>query len=275
MSVITSVVFTVLGGLVAGGVGYFATIVSLREQRKQRHLEDHKNNLKDVSKALDQIWEDVWPFVYGADYLKLPQSPFGNAKRVANLEIKNEPIVMELSNPFSGDDRTIQVGIDSILYDDIPSHFPELHELLEKTEREVKENGTEILRLLNSLSGNIYEKLVDSNIEFPYWDGSKTVSKKFADLRNETIETEYAGDMFLMVIGEDEDNWPKQVKWLKDNNVFDELWSLGEEIGNEFGQNLNRLLGLHDRLSPLIEETKEEINKIELTTRLKGGCRYL
>ena len=78
-----------------------------------------------------------------------------------------------------------------------------------------------------------------------------------------------------MVIGEDEDNWPKQVNWLKDNNVFDEIRSLGEEIGNEFGQNLNRLLELHDGLSPLIEETKEEINKIELTTRLKGGCRYL
>ena len=80
MSVITSVVFTVLGGLVAGGVGYFATMVSLREQRKQRHLEDHKNNLKAVSKALDQIWEDIWPFVYGADYLKLPKSPLRECK---------------------------------------------------------------------------------------------------------------------------------------------------------------------------------------------------
>ena len=39
MSLITSVIFTVLGGLVAGGVGYIAAVISLREQRKQKHLE--------------------------------------------------------------------------------------------------------------------------------------------------------------------------------------------------------------------------------------------
>ena len=275
MSIITSVVFTVIGGLVAGGVGYFATIVGLREQRKQRHLEYHKKNLKVVSKALDQIWKDVWPFVYGAEDLKLPKTPFGNEKWVANLEIKNEPIAMELSNPFSGDNHTIQVGIDSILYDDIPAHFLDLHKLLEETEQEVKENGVQILRLLNSLSANIYEKLEGSNIEFPYRDGNKTVSKKFADLKNEVIETDYAGDIFLMVIVEDENNWSNKVRWLKYNNVYDEIRRLGEEIGNEFGENLNRLSGLHGRLLQRINETKEEINKIELTTRLKGRCRYL
>ena len=116
MSIITSVIFTVIGGLVAGGVGYFATIVSLREQRKQKHLEEHKNNLNAVSKALDQIWGEVWPFGYGADKLKLPRPLFGNAKWVANLEIKKVPIAMELSNPFSDENRTIQVGIDPILY---------------------------------------------------------------------------------------------------------------------------------------------------------------
>ena len=123
MSLTTSVIFTVIGGLVAGGVGYIATVVSLREQRKMRHLEDHKNNLKAVYEALDQLWREVWPFVYGSESLKLPKPTFGNAKRVETLEIKNEPIAMEPSNQFSRDNSTIQVRVDSILYDDIIAHF--------------------------------------------------------------------------------------------------------------------------------------------------------
>jgi hypothetical protein len=275
MSLIISVIFTIIGGLVAGGVGYFATIVSLRERRKQRHLEDHKNNLKAVSKALDQIWSEVWPFVFGAEDLKLSRPPFGNTKWVTNLEIKKVPIAMELPNPFSGDNRTIQLGIDPILYDDIVAHFSALYQYLDKTEQEVKETGSKILKLLNLLSTHIYEKLESSNIDFPYWDGNKTISKKFTDLKNEVIETDYAGDIFLMVIGEDEDNWPNKVRWLKSNNVYGEIRRLGEEIGNEFGNDLNKLRDLHDLTFQHINGTKEEINKIELTTRLKGRCRYL
>lgn len=275
MSIITSVIFTVIGGLVAGGVGYLATIVSLREQRKQKHLEEHKNNLKAVSKALDQIWGEVWPFVFGAEDLKLSRPPFGNTKRIENLEIKREPIAMELSNPFSDDKRTIQVGIDPILYDDIPAHFPELHKLLEETELEVRKNCKQILTLLNSLSANIYDKLACSDMDFPYWDGNKTISRKFTDLKNEAIETDYAGDIFLMVLGEDEDDWPNKVRWLKSNNVYNEIRRLGEETGNEFGNDLNKLRDLHNLTFKHINGTREEINKIELTTRLKGRCRFL
>ena len=80
MSLIVSVIFTIIGGLVAGGVGYFATIVSLKEQRKERHLEGHKTNLKAVSKALDQVFAEAWIFVSGSDQLKLPEPQFGNEK---------------------------------------------------------------------------------------------------------------------------------------------------------------------------------------------------
>ncbi|MGP6294324.1 hypothetical protein [Caldiplasma sukawensis] len=275
ISLIESAVFTILGGLVAGGVGYLANIISLREQRKQKHLEDHKKNLKALSKALDQLWSEVWPFVYGAEDLKLPKPPFGNEKRVQNIDIKTEPIAMEIPNPSSNDSRVIQVGIDEILYDDIPVHFPELHKLLEKTELDVKENGKEILKLLNSLSANIYEKLVGSEIDFPYWDGNKTVFKKFRDLKNEILETDFAGSVFLMVLGEDEGNWPRKVGRLKNNRVYDELKNLSEAVKIQFGDELDHLRWLHDKIFNLIHETKEEIERNNLATRLNGRCRYL
>ena len=179
MSFIISAIFTVLGGLAAGGVGYLATMVGMREQRKQRHLEEHKTNLKAVSEALDKVFGEVWMFVYGADNLKLPKSPFGNERRVSSIQIKNEPINIVLSDPFSNDSQKVQVGINAALYDDIPAHFTELHKLLVETDLEVKGNGISILRLLNTLSTNIYEELKSSEIDFPYWTGNKTELKKF------------------------------------------------------------------------------------------------
>ena len=277
MSSITSAIFTIIGGLIAGGIGYTATIVSIREHRKERHLEEHKNNLKNISKALDRIFEEVWIFVGGADLLKVPRPPFGNEKWVANVEIKKVSFIMDMPGSFSGDSRTVplQVGINNELYDDINAHFQLLDKLLRETEQEVKKNGKRLLELLNSLSSLTYKKMGESDINFPYWDGSKTVLKKFSDLKVDVIEQDYAGSIFLMVVGEDEDNWPNKVRWLRNNNVYDELKRLSGEIKKEFGDNLDQLLGLRGKLVQLINETKEEINRVELTTRLKGRCRYL
>lgn len=275
MSLITSVIFTVLGGLVAGGVGYIAAVISLREQRKQKHLEEHKNNLKAVYEALDQLWREVWPFVYGSEWLKLPKPTFGNAKRVETLEIKNEPIAMEPSSQFSRDNSTIQVRVDSILYDDIIAHFTNLHQYLDETEREVREKGSQILKLLNLISANIYEKLESSNFDFPYVNGNETKTKKFINLNNEAIETDYAGDIFLWVIGDDEDNWPNKVGFLKSNNFYNKLKQLAKEIETEFVEDLNQLRELRDQIFRNINEAKEEIDKIEHTTKLKGRCMYI
>lgn len=275
ISLIESAAFTIIGGLVAGVVGYFATIISLREQRKQRHLKEHKSNLKSVSKVLDQISADVWMFVYGDDNLKLPKPPFGNEKWVAKVEIKKEPIAMNLPATFSEYSHVVQVGINTALYEYISSHFQSLSRLLHLTEREVRANGTRVLSLLNSLSSLIYENMNKSKIDFPYWDGNKTVFKKFWELKNEVFETDFAGSVFLMVLGEDEDNWPTKVGWLKNNHVYDELKKLADIVKMQFEDELDHLRVLHGRIFQLINETKNEIEKIDLTTRLKGRCRYL
>lgn len=275
MNLITSVFFTIIGGLVAGVIGYFATIVSLREQRKQRHLDEHKNNLKAVKKALDQVLAEAWLFVSGTDQLKLPKPQFGDEKSIANIEIMSEPIIMDISNPFSGGPPIVQFGINTKLYDDIPAHFPHLYKLLKQTEQEVRDKGPVALRLLNELSSLIYRKMEMSGIDFPYSDGSRILFKKFRDLNNGMVETDYAGSIFLMVLDQEEDSWPNKARWLKINNIYEVLNELAEEIRKEFGDNLNQLLELRNNISRQIEETKEEIERINLTTRLRGRCQYL
>ena len=271
-----SVVFTILGGLVAGLVGYVATMVSLREQRKQRHLEEHKENLRSVSKAIDQIVGEVWIFVFGTGELKLPRPTFGNERRVKHIQIKNEPIQFEVGSQFSENGHVIQVGIDTILYDDITKHFPLLSKLLAKTETEVRKNGIKIIQLLNSLSEKIYEKLGTSNIEFPSWIKTVPESKiKFSELNNESIESNYAGSLFLMVIGEDEENWPSKLRNLRYYGLYDEFKRCSNEIRGDFSSESTNLIDLYRQLNSIVETTKKEIDEIEHTTKLKGKCKYV
>ena len=275
MSLIETVVLTVLGGFVAGLVGYIGTIAYLKEERKKVHLKEHKRNLETVSKVLDGIFKDIWIFVERPDDLTLRRSPFGNEKLVASIDIKNEPIPAEIANPFSGNRSVAQVGLDIILYEDISPHFPLLFKLLNKTEQEARNSGVKILRLLNSLSDLIYKKLDACDLDFPYLNGSNTEFKKFRDLRNEIYKQDYASSVFLFVIGEDEDHWPNRCGRLKRYNIYDSLKKLAEEIRDEFGEDLEQLLALRDTLNKYINECKEEINKIEHTTKFKGKCSYL
>ena len=145
---------------------------------------------------------------------------------------------------------------------------------MQKTEGEVRNNGTQILSLLNSLSEIIYKKLENSDFDFPL-DGNKTVTRKFIDLKNSALESDYAGSIFNIVFGEDEDNWPNKLRLLESNNIYDKFKQFAEEVKIDYGKNLDKLQELHDQISDDIEETKREIERINLTTRLKGRCRYL
>jgi hypothetical protein len=275
MSLVETVIFTIIGGLVAGLAGLIGTFTYMGEERKKEHLKEHKNNLEAVSKALDGVFGEIWPFIYGAEDLKLPKSPFGNERRVADIEIKKEPVKMELPNPFSDNHSAIQAGIDTVLYDDISPHFHTLFESLHKTDQEAKNNGVKMLKLLNSFSDLIYKNLNFCEIDFPYQNGNKNEFKKFRDLSHEIYEQEYAGTVFLMAIGEDEGSWPDKARWLKNNNVYDDLKKLANEIKDDNGEMLKQLLEMHKRLLNYIEECKEEIKRIEHTTKLKGKCPYL
>ena len=206
---VTTVIFTLIGGLIAGLIGLLATKVSLRDQRKQIHLKEHKNNLLAVREALDQIRKGVWPFIGSAEELKLPKSPFGNLSLVQNLKIKDVPVIMQQSILSFGRNETFQLGIDSILYDDIPLHFRDLDKLLEKTENKFNKSGSTTLKLLNDLSDIIYNKLNNVDIDFPgipipTEKGVNSTTTKFKYLNDED-KLSNEGYISLIVISEEKD----------------------------------------------------------------------
>jgi len=118
-------------------------------------------------------------------------------------------------------------------------------------------------------------KLDACDLDFPFLNGSNTEFKKFRDFNNETLERDYAGSVFLFVIGVDEDHWPNRCGWLKRYNIYDGLKKLAQEIREDSGEDLKQLIELRSTLRKHINECKEEINKIEHTTKLKGKCPYL
>ena len=61
----------------------------------------------------------------------------------------------------------------------------------------------------------------------------------------------------------------------KKYNIYDDLKKLAQEIRDEFEEDLKQLLGRRNTLIEYISECKEEINKIEHKTKLKGSCPYL
>ena len=71
MGVYLEFIFTVLGGI-AGIVGLFSTYVSLRAHRREKHFEEHKENLRLLESALRQGKRSLWPFTNGAEDIELP-----------------------------------------------------------------------------------------------------------------------------------------------------------------------------------------------------------
>ena len=72
MGVYLEIVFTVLGGLIAGVVGLLSTYISLRAHRREKHLEEHKENLRSLKGALINGKSHLWPFTNGAEDISLP-----------------------------------------------------------------------------------------------------------------------------------------------------------------------------------------------------------
>ena len=98
---------------------------------------------------------------------------------------------------------------------------------------------------------------------------------KFSELNNESIDSDYAGSVFLMVIGEDEDNWPNKLRHLKYYGLYDGFKKLSNDIKRDFGSELPELINLYNHLMGTMDAAKKEIERIEHTTKLNGRCEYV
>ncbi len=271
MVVLTSIYAPLIGGLIAGLVGLTATYYSRYLDRKDRHLNDHKENLRIISKALTESINKIWPFHYGAEELKLGNPDYANRNYVVNPNLLDVQIVSPLP-----DERAINVMmIDRILYRDMNKHFKELSKALDKYESFVKTKGVFVSNLLYQISVKIYDSMYKSEVEVLGWPFDNGVKIQFKELHGGPIEQDYAGIIFLFLIGVDELNWVNRVTMLKKYGLYDGLKQLSLEIKVGIEDKISDMLKSLDELNKLKDSCETLIDEELRHHRLKGRCEYI
>ena len=253
MGILGEFIFTVLGGFIAGVIGIFSTYISLRARRKEKHLDEHKMNLRVLKTALINGKGNIWPFVYGAENLSLDH------EYKFNNEISNNGLKFIITHPVTAsfDDENNIVMVDIVLYNDIKNHFPKLLANLNNANDHIKKYAKIIYKNLNIISPKIYDKLLKEDINF--YDALKTsaVVQHGPLINNTKIEFKdlpeqnkywFAGDVFLFTIKEDENNWPNAIRYLKNTGLYDSLKNKGNDVHTELENEINEMLNTRMKL---------------------------
>ena len=243
MAFSATVYASILGGVIAGLVGLSATYLSRYLDRRDRHLTDHKENFRIISKALTESINRIWLFHYGAEELKLGNPEYANPNSTIHPSLLDVQIITPLP-----DERAINVMmIDRILYRDMNKHFKELSKALEKYELFVRTKGLELSTSLYEISVKIYNAMYQSELEVLEWPYDNGVKTHFKELHGGSVEQDYAGVIFLLLIGEDELEWPNRIATLKKYGLFEELKELSKKIK----------VGIEDEIEEMLNLLKE------------------
>ena len=273
MGVYLEIIFTVLGGLIAGVVGLSSTYVSLRAHRREKHFEEHKENLRLLESALRQGQSQLWPFTNGAESIKL--SP--KYEITPALDTGINFILNILVTKYSDNNM---YSVDSVLYKDIKNHFHNLWKMLTKTDKDIKENARTTFEKLNEISSSIYKSLNKNNPEVTFRvrnmapnqiDGEKP--KVMFNDTDEDGQCSVAGDVFLFAVKEDESSWPNKIRILKKIGLYNTLKNIGDAVSNEMKDEINEMLKLQEKLFSDIDDCINEIENILHQTKLKGRCK--
>ena len=266
----TVVISTLAGGFIAGIVGLFSTYTSRYLDRRERHLNEHKDNFALIDRALYKLKNKVWPFEYGWEYLKLD-----HVKHIPRDSPKLSILGITLSDPELGDEPEDFVMVDKGLYKDMNNHFKILAEKLKKYEETIKKDGSEISKFLEEISEEIYSEMYKSELQVLNWPFEKGEKALLRGFKGQAVEQEYAGIIFLLVVGQDENTWRQTKETYEKYGLYTGLKEIADKIraGNEDKiSNTSKLLIGIDELK---KECHELLEKEEHSFKLKGRCEYV
>ena len=273
MGVYLEIIFTVLGGLIAGVVGLSSTYISLRARRREKHFEEHKENLRALKGALNNGKSLIWPFKNPVEDTSMPLQYEINPKLDNGIDF----IISEWVHTYL-DDKIYDV--DQVLYKDIKNHFPKLFGKLMRADKDIKENAGFVFKDLNKISLSIYRHLKKYNPDITaMWPNSapKAVtgetSKLIFNSAHDFCQQFVAGDVFLFAIKEDESNWPNAINFLKKIELYNTFKNIGDAVNNEMKEEISEMLGLREKLFSDIDDCINEIGNILHQTKLKGRCK--
>lgn len=265
------IIATILGGFVAGVVGLYSAFVSRYLDRRERHLNEHKDNFKVIDKAITELRNEIWPFHYGAEMLKLGNPQY----EVIPESIKYGILGISLFYPPEGNEPAEIIKVEKDLYKDMGKHFRNLANLIADFEESVKTDGIQISKLLHEISEKIYSDLYESDILLLKGPFARTGNASLKDLIGGIEEQDYAGVIFLFVIDEDENSWPNRKRAFTMYNLLNRLREIADKVKSQLRDKVREMTQLLEKIDDLADESRDLLEKEKHNFKLKGRCEFV
>jgi hypothetical protein len=245
ISMITSMIFTIIGGFVAGVSGILVARYSEKRRREAEHFRDIKQHcLEPLLKELRGLRERV---------IISEASPL---HRMCG-ELESE-------TPWWGSYSFRKIAdVDPLLYDDLKNHYQDLYEDLKNIETWVRTKYPDFLLTICKLL-----EMISSDSEFEEFSdelGDMLVRGSFS------LEDFPQNAVLFLVLDVDKDLWPNIYSHIKP--VMNKAIHLKEKLYmvSEAQRARKEMHNIKSMIDNCIDRTK----KVIYQTKLRGKCEYL
>ena len=269
---------TILGGFIAGIVGFLSARYERLLRRREAHMREHEKNFDVIQESLADLKSQIWPLTAkGAENLSLPKwDRPQHTKQLCRFSVTDyqrfEPIS---DNPLGT--RFKLIAVDRILYSDTPNHFSTIARQLDEVEKVARKDGVKLDELTFDLIAEIWKSMATSDLTVLKWtfDQGKTIPLREIASSDNIESRGYGGWLFLLVIGEDSANWPINYKDLERYGLLGKLTGLAGEIKGKSEEHVSEILRLKNRIFGLIDHSSETLELEKHKSSLKGRCQYV
>ncbi|MEM4004311.1 MAG: hypothetical protein QXM43_01600 [Desulfurococcaceae archaeon] len=247
MEHVFNAVYTVLGGLISGLVGWFLESRRRKNDAMLKHFDDIKNE------CLEPLKRELVDLCARFGYVE------GHLPTHEVLDIvREEKVSVPSEDPRYWANYSFGNICNKVLYDDLVNHFPSLSKALAELEEEVRAGVPELFKALRALY-----TLIHSDEEFVQL---KTQLEKLQ------LAPELVYFIFLVAIGVEESRWPLTYRETN-RQVVDRIVKVGEKFRGSREAKI-----VHEISESVLTKAKHclnEVEKIRLQKKLKGKCPYV
>lgn len=270
----STVLGSITGAIIAGGIGFFTTRYDRRLVRAERHLERHQENLKIIGMVVNEVRIAVFPpWGSGNDGAQLPIAGFLSADtKIKDSWKKQIEVISEFkitTFPVSKEEDPtgpiFTLPIDR-LYNDLYRHFPLLSNELKSYQILIQTKGSNLLSQYYELCEIIYNELKDLGFSSVIYGGGET-----HNLKNH-LETA-SQIVFNLALEIPIGSWPNDYSIYDADTNKSDLKQLAEKetlsiLAHKMFESIKEIKLSGEKLMENIEDVFQE-------TKLTGNCSML
>jgi hypothetical protein len=255
---------TILGGVIAGVIGFAATWYDRHLAARSRHLEEHKRNLLVVSTSLVTLRNEIWPPTKNMANFEVVEGSHANVTaQFENFSLVNMAVWMRTSPEEGGYEF---VYIDHRLFEDLSIHFPDLYRSLKAVDNLARTDGPRVLQPMYDLFDEIYKGLEGRTMTPLYpGEGSQAAGMNRRYLASATFNELTVTD------GKD---WPSHYSQIVAQQAAPDIETLAEDVRKSLGKRFDKWIKLRDATLGQLDKCLDAIDDVRLRHRLKHRCPY-